>query len=814
MTIKMLIDARHSEETRVVVQNGKRVEDFEFESAERAQLKGNIYLAKVTRVEPSLQAAFVDYGGNRHGFLPFSEIHPDYYQIPTEDREALLAQQRDEYTDDEDDGDEATAEAPQDTSEDADGDAEADVDSDEDDDAAETADTAGKKAAEEEAEVEEAQEKIRSKRRNMRKRYKIQEVIKKRQILLVQIVKEERGNKGAAATTYLSLAGRYCVLMPNSTHGGGISRKISNGTDRKRLRSVMDSLDLPDTMGCIIRTAGMKRTKTEIKRDFDYLTRLWEGIREATLSSIAPTLIHEEGNLIKRSIRDLYTREIEEVLVDGEEGYKTAKSFMKMLMPSHARRVLHYKEPAPLFQASQVDAQLQSIMSPVVQLRSGGYLVINPTEALVSIDVNSGKSTKEHNIEETALRTNLEAAEELARQLRLRDMAGLIVIDFIDMEDRGNNRAVERRMKDSLKDDRARVQVGRISQFGLLEMSRQRLRPGMLEATTMTCPHCHGTGIVRNVQSASLQALRAIEAEVTAAAGGRLRITLPPDVGLYLLNEKRELLIDLETRNDLRVEVLGDRKLGTDEYGLERIEYTEDGEERVFKAEPATVDASAFADDKGDDGRGKRKRRRRGRGRNKSDQYDGDSDANTASEQPADPEDSAQSDSEEGNGAGRKRKRRGRRGGRKNKEAGAAPETNTEEQNGDKPGTADTAETDAVAEKTADTAAVQEDAADTAKPPKRRRVRRKAKAKDSDADAPKAEDTPDEAPTSQEAEAQSEAKPTPEAEPEPLEAKSVATKSPEEATEETATPEPVTPEDVKAKRPARKSFWQRAFDRE
>ncbi|MEM1020017.1 MAG: ribonuclease E/G, partial [Pseudomonadota bacterium] len=576
MTMKMLIDARHREETRVVVQKGKRLEDFEFESATRRQLKGNIYLAKVTRVEPSLQAAFVDYGGNRHGFLPFSEIHPDYYQIPAADKEALLAQQRAEFADDQADEDEAEADegALDAKAEDNTVDAEDEAEVEEDAEAVADAEGDGDPEAEassEAAEVEEAQEKIRSKRRTMRKRYKIQEVIKKRQILLVQIVKEERGNKGAAATTYLSLAGRYCVLMPNSTHGGGISRKISSGTDRKRLRSVMDSLNLPDTMGCIIRTAGMKRTKTEIKRDFDYLTRLWEGIREATLKSIAPTLIHEEGNLIKRAIRDLYTRDIEEVIVDGEEGYKVAKSFMKMLMPSHARRVLQYKDPAPLFQANDVDAQLQSIMSPTVQMRSGGYLVINPTEALVSIDVNSGKSTKEHNIEETAVRTNLEAADEVARQLRLRDMAGLVVIDFIDMEDRGNNRAVERRMKDALKDDRARVQVGRISQFGLMEMSRQRLRPGMLEATTMECPMCHGTGIVRNVPSASLQALRAIEADVMNAAGGRLRITLPPDVGLYLLNEKRELLIDLETRNDVRVEVLGDRTLATDDYRLERI---------------------------------------------------------------------------------------------------------------------------------------------------------------------------------------------------------------------------------------------------
>ncbi|MEM6683255.1 MAG: ribonuclease E/G, partial [Pseudomonadota bacterium] len=614
MTTKMLIDARHREETRIVLQRGKRVEDFEFESAAKKQLKGNIYLAKVTRVEPSLQAAFVDYGGNRHGFLAFSEIHPDYYQIPTEDREALLEAQREELLDDTDD----SAEEPATEDVDADSDT-ADEAEDKADDAelAEAVEEEAESVTPETAEVEEAQEKIRSKRRNLRRRYKIQEVIKKRQILLIQIVKEERGNKGAALTTYLSLAGRYCVLMPNSTHGGGISRKISSASDRKRLRTVMDDLKLPNTMGCIIRTAGMKRTKTEIKRDFEYLRRLWEGIRDATLKSIAPTLIHEEGNLIKRAIRDLYTRDIEEVMVDGEEGYKTAKAFMKMLMPSHARRVLQYKEPAPLFQAADVDVQLETIFSPTVQLKSGGYIVINPTEALVSIDVNSGKANKEHNIEETALRTNLEAASEVARQLRLRDMAGLVVIDFIDMEERQNNRAVERRMKDALKDDRARIQLGRISQFGLLEMSRQRLRQGMLEATTICCPTCDGTGLVRNIGSSALQALRAIEAQAALVSGGKLRITLTPDVGLYLMNEKRDLLTDLESRNDMRIEVLGDRKLMSDDYVIERIEINDDGEERVIKSEPRKVDASAFADDSDDGGR-KRKRKRRSRGRGKS----------------------------------------------------------------------------------------------------------------------------------------------------------------------------------------------------
>ena len=795
MTMKMLIDARHREETRVVVQKGKRLEDFEFESATRRQLKGNIYLAKVTRVEPSLQAAFVDYGGNRHGFLPFSEIHPDYYQIPAADKEALLAQQRAEFADDQADEDEAEADegALNAKAEDNTADAEDEAEVEEDAEAVADAEGDGEPEAEassEAAEVEEAQEKIRSKRRTMRKRYKIQEVIKKRQILLVQIVKEERGNKGAAATTYLSLAGRYCVLMPNSTHGGGISRKISSGTDRKRLRSVMDSLNLPDTMGCIIRTAGMKRTKTEIKRDFDYLTRLWEGIREATLKSIAPTLIHEEGNLIKRAIRDLYTRDIEEVIVDGEEGYKVAKSFMKMLMPSHARRVLQYKDPAPLFQANDVDAQLQSIMSPTVQMRSGGYLVINPTEALVSIDVNSGKSTKEHNIEETAVRTNLEAADEVARQLRLRDMAGLVVIDFIDMEDRGNNRAVERRMKDALKDDRARVQVGRISQFGLMEMSRQRLRPGMLEATTMECPMCHGTGIVRNVPSASLQALRAIEADVMNAAGGRLRITLPPDVGLYLLNEKRELLIDLETRNDVRVEVLGDRTLATDDYRLERIEYTDDGDEKVTKVEAKVVEASAFADDS-EDGRGKRKRRRRGRGRGKSDQDTAEAKSSDAADDASDVDAKSESDDEE-KSSGRKRKRRGRRGGRKSKEAAA--ETATEE----------TVSEDAV-EAADETKA---DAEPTDTPPKRRRVRRKTKAADKEAaDAQVQSETVAEETTIEVPDAPASNGEAQKADSVPIE--EAAPETAEDA--EPAAPEPVNPDSVQTKKPARKSFWQRAL---
>ncbi|MGB3808162.1 MAG: Rne/Rng family ribonuclease, partial [Erythrobacter sp.] len=544
MATRMLIDARHSEETRVAVLKGNRIEEFDFESAEHRQIKGNIYLAKVTRVEPSLQAAFVDFGGNRHGFLAFSEIHPDYYQIPQSDREALLAEEAeaaeeearlraeeeaagispgDEY-DAEDESAEALAEdlaedglEEIDTSdkdrvatiEDGASDDSDDEDDDEDDDDDDedngddqssrrsrrgrgrrrqgsrgksngrngNGDNRGRSRAKEVDEV-------RAKRMALRRRYKIQDVIQRRQVLLVQVVKEERGNKGAALTTYLSLAGRYTVLMPNSSHGGGISRKISSASDRKRLKQVVSDLSLPKSMGLIVRTAGLSRTKTEIKRDFDYLARLWDDIRQTTLKSTAPSLIHSDSDLIKRAIRDIYNREIEEVVVEGEAGYKSAKAFMKMLMPSHARRVKAYSDPVPLFQRYGAEDQLRAMYDPMVQLKSGGYLIINPTEALVSIDINSGRSTKEHGIEQTALHTNLEAAREIARQLRLRDMAGLVVIDFIDMERTGNVRKVEREMKEALKTDRARIQVGRISGFGLMEMSRQRLRTGVLEATT------------------------------------------------------------------------------------------------------------------------------------------------------------------------------------------------------------------------------------------------------------------------------------------------------------------------------------------
>jgi ribonuclease E len=568
MTMRMLIDARHREETRVAVIKGNRIEEFDFESAEHRQLKGNIYLAKVTRVEPSLQAAFVDYGGNRHGFLAFSEIHPDYYQIPREDREALLREEAEHAAE------EARLRAAEDSRYDDHDDDEdeprhsVDYGGDRGDDGVETAelengeehhDDDAPPAAPEDAESaseESAAEVLRRKRQNLRRRYKIQDVIRRRQVLLVQVVKEERGNKGAALTTYLSLAGRYCVLMPNTSHGGGISRKISNGADRKRLKQIMAELSLPPSMGCIVRTAGLSRTKTEIKRDFDYLARLWDEIRDRTLGSSAPALIHEDSNLVKRAIRDIYHREIEEVLVEGEDGYKAARAFMKLLMPSHVRRVKAYADTVPLFQRFGVEDQLAGMYQPIVQLKSGGYLVINPTEALVSIDINSGRSTREHNIEQTAYATNIEAANEIARQLRLRDMAGLVVIDFIDMESNGHIRKVEKAMKEALKNDRARIQVGRISSFGLMEMSRQRLRTGVLEASTKPCPHCDGSGLMRTASSAGLSALRMLEEEAARGRGSTILLRAGREAAVYVLNRKRREIGEIEARYGVTVEVL------------------------------------------------------------------------------------------------------------------------------------------------------------------------------------------------------------------------------------------------------------------
>src|SRR5947209_7676553 len=549
MSMRMLIDARHPEETRVAVVKGNRIEEFDFESAEHKQLKGNIYLAKVTRVEPSLQAAFIDYGGNRHGFLAFSEIHPDYYQIPKADRDALLREEAEH----------AAEEERLRASEDA-GDDEEEPSYDyglEEPDSGEAAEEAGTASSRSPVD-ESAADELRRKRQNLRRRYKIQDVIQRRQVLLVQVVKEERGNKGAALTTYLSLAGRYCVLMPNTSHGGGISRKISNGSDRKRLKSIMSDLNLPTTMGLIVRTAGLSRTKVEIKRDFDYLARLWDEIRERTLSSTAPALIYRDSDLVKRAIRDLYHREIDEVIVEGEEGYKAARGFMKLLMPSHVRRVKLHSETTPLFQRYGAEDQLSAMYQPVVQLKSGGYLVINPTEALVSIDINSGRSTREHNIEQTATNTNLEAAQEIARQLRLRDMAGLIVIDFIDMEQSSHVRKVEKAMKEALRNDRARIQVGRISSFGLMEMSRQRLRTGVLEASTKPCPHCEGTGLMRTAASAGLSALRILEDEAARGRGERICLRAGREAAVYVLNKKRSELADIEQRYGVMIEVIID----------------------------------------------------------------------------------------------------------------------------------------------------------------------------------------------------------------------------------------------------------------
>jgi ribonuclease E len=627
----MLVDATHAEETRVVVLDGNRLEEFDFETEAKKQLKGNIYLAKVTRVEPSLQAAFVEYGGNRHGFLAFSEIHPDYYRIPIADREALLARQAAE-ADEAEAGEAKPAEpasrrrrgrgdrrparaegaeaGPSESVEAGDGVAGevihaepiveesfgetlssegdsgpvtllAPPESPRGDDPA-TAEGEngnghgnGHEGEQEPVEVlggdeaEEARDR-RSRLPNYRN-YKIQEVIKRRQIMLVQVTKEERGNKGAALTTYLSLAGRYCVLMPNTPRGGGISRKIANPKDRKKMKAIMDDLDVPDGMAVILRTAGLERTKLEIRRDLDYLLRLWDSIRQTTLQSTAPCAIHEEADLIKRAIRDLYSKDIEDVQVAGEEGYRVAKDFMRMLMPSHAKKVQPYlDQDVPLFHRFNVEGQIDAMHSPVVQLRSGGYIVINPTEALVSIDVNSGRSTRERNIEETAYKTNLEAADEVARQLRLRDLAGLIVIDFIDMEDDRHNKAVEHRLKEAMRQDRARIQIGRISAFGLLELSRQRLRPSLMETHFETCAHCGGLGMTRTTGSAALSVLRAIEEEGIRKRASEVTVHVATAMALYLLNQKRDALADIERRYGVRVMIEADDSLIPPAHRIER----------------------------------------------------------------------------------------------------------------------------------------------------------------------------------------------------------------------------------------------------
>lgn len=680
MANKMLIDATHPEETRVVVSRGSRIEEFDFESASRKPLRGNIYLAKVTRVEPSLQAAFVEYGGNRHGFLAFSEIHPDYYQIPIADRQALLAEdaraEREEERDEEKrerrgrrgrrdrdgrdnrakrtaesgetvsaeveagnghvetDGKEAamvnegapafgesfapavaesdsenvvenaapltfeTTEAP--TSEDGGEETQARRPSQDDEGGDDENGSEDPQDEPEQLGGGDALDDIADRpHRHSRRQYKIQEVIKRRQIILVQVVKEERGNKGAALTTYLSLAGRYSVLMPNTGKGGGISRKITNAEDRKRLKEIAQELEVPEGMGIILRTAGASRTKPEIRRDYEYLMRMWESVRELTLGSVAPALVYEEGNLVKRSIRDLYNKDIDEVHVAGENAYREAKDFMRMLMPSHAKSVKPYREQTPLFAAFGVESQLDAMFSNTVTLKSGGYIVINQTEALVAIDINSGRSTREHNIEDTALKTNLEAAEEISRQLRLRDLAGLIVIDFIDMEENRNNRAVEKKLKECLKNDRARIQVGRISAFGLLEMSRQRIRTGVLESSSVPCPHCAGAGLVRSTPSIALQILRALEEALIKSASHNLEVRTRPEVALYVLNQKRAHLRDLEERFNIAIIVSADAALlGTRYFEVERGEFV-GNENRVVPV--SSMRAEAIIDEPEDD---------------------------------------------------------------------------------------------------------------------------------------------------------------------------------------------------------------------
>ncbi|QYO78607.1 Rne/Rng family ribonuclease [Devosia salina] len=695
-TKRMLVDAIHPEETRIVVTAGNRLEEFDFESATRRQLRGNIYLAKVTRVEPSLQAAFVEYGGNRHGFLAFSEIHPDYYQIPVADREALLRDEEheDEHHDDTDD----TVSLPEGVSE-----PDAEADPQEPGDAGHIEQAPANSEPVESIGGADALEEVPERRRSSQQRrhqYKIQEVIKRRQVMLVQVVKEERGNKGAALTTYLSLAGRYSVLMPNTARGGGISRKITNAADRKRLKEITADLEVPQGMGVILRTAGASRTKAEVKRDFEYLMRLWESVRTLTLESSAPCLVYEEGSLIKRTIRDLYNKDIDEVLVAGDNAYREAKDFMKMIMPSHAKNVKPYGEEQPLFSKFGVENQLDQMFSPTVTLPSGGYIVINPTEALVSIDVNSGRSTKEHNIEDTALQTNLEAAEEVARQLRLRDLAGLIVIDFIDMMENRSNRAVERKLKDCLKDDRARIQVGRISHFGLMEMSRQRIRFGVVESSTHKCPICDGTGLVRSTESLALMIMRHIEDHVLRKQGQSINVRVPVEVALYILNYKRETLSQLEMRNNLSITITADGKMTGHQFAIEKGEarvsayadqraaahvrvdsaVIEDADEDEVEAEVEEAEETeARSADQGEgEGSGRRRRRRRRRGGRNGDQpaqqasetgADAEADSDAEGEDEDGSEDAAARQAVEGDGDGenRRRRRRGRRGGRRNR---------------------------------------------------------------------------------------------------------------------------------------------------
>ncbi|MBZ9734617.1 ribonuclease E/G [Mesorhizobium sp. CA18] len=900
MPNKMLIDASHPEETRVVVVRGNRIEEFDFESQDKKQLKGNIYLARVTRVEPSLQAAFVEYGGNRHGFLAFSEIHPDYYQIPVADRQALLRAEAQEAEDEDDEetengeeqhardrggrrnrrrggknrdrgehkhasseneespaeaiavdetaaavaeGEEAASEtaatpaenagtaseAVEAVSEAAEGPAaetggddaadddngkpseggptsiaasiDADVISEampqadqqsgeaavSDDDRGMLEDVSASHSDEHEVEsvgAEDALEEIRNRRKPVRRQYKIQEVIKRRQILLVQVVKEERGNKGAALTTYLSLAGRYSVLMPNTARGGGISRKITNAQDRKRLKEVVADLDVPQGMGVILRTAGESRTKAEIKRDYEYLMRLWENVRNLTLQSSAPALVYEEGSLIKRSVRDLYNKDIDEILVSGEDGYREAKDFMRMLMPSHAKVVQPFRDTTPIFVRNGIEAQLDRMLQPQVTLKSGGYIIINQTEALVAIDVNSGRSTKEHSIEETALHTNLEAAEEVARQLRLRDLAGLIVIDFIDMEENRNNRSVEKRLKDHLKNDRARIQVGRISHFGLMEMSRQRIRASVLESTMKPCPHCGGTGHVRSDSSVALMVVRAIEEFLLKDSRSHIIVRTPSATALYVLNHKRANLVELEARFGLTITIEADETLGTQHYAIFRGAIAEKPEGFVeVRSLPAYVEPEEPEDEivveeaeeevsvqpeqprhaqqgqhqqRSEDGEGRdrkrRKRRRRRGGRDRDRDHNGDVAAAPMEAGETDDDDMKQEAADEATAGGEavaaaaddgsgKKRRRGKRGGKRNRREDEASEAVGSETVGDsksEPVEGQDAVSEpamaALAEEPAAPAAANDDAEAVEKPKKPRRSRAKKVAEEAAAE--------------------------------------------------------------------------------
>jgi ribonuclease E len=985
MADKMLIDASHEEETRVVVVRGNRIEEFDFESQHKKQIRGNIYLAKVTRVEPSLQAAFVDYGGNRHGFLAFAEIHPDYYQIPLADRQALMQQEAEdqrkiaeaegadpaydnghdeqpaprtqaprtpaprtpatrsdepaavsveeapaseagaeaaevspgetpvlaeeaavkpkprrsrsrkkvaepaaEDTAISDDAADATsAEAPQEAaasdeatpakptdedegstpggmaamvdvdsiSEDVDVGRRRDDDDDDDDDdhhEKEEIESVGAEDA-----MEEVPERVM---RKPRKQYRIQEVIKRRQILLVQVAKEERGNKGAALTTYLSLAGRYSVLMPNTARGGGISRKITQPTDRKRLKEIARELEVPQGMGVILRTAGANRTRVEIKRDFEYLMRLWENVRTLTLSSMAPCLVYEEGSLIKRSIRDLYNKDISEIIVSGEEGYREAKDFMKMLMPSHAKVVQPYRDIHPIFSRSGIEAQLDRMLQPQVTLKSGGYLIMNQTEALVAVDVNSGRSTREHSIEETALQTNLEAAEEVARQLRLRDLAGLIVIDFIDMEEKRNNRAVEKRLKDCLKNDRARIQVGRISHFGLLEMSRQRIRASVLESTTQICSHCGGTGHVRSQSSVALHVLRGIEEHLLKNTTHDITVRTTPDIALYLLNHKRQTVMDYENRFGVAIFIESDVSIGASHFAIDRgepvenpvrietlmaftaipVEEDEDddiieideeeGDEEIIAAPaPAAAAASGERQEQGDDQNGrKRKRRRRRRNRNGErtgeaqasgadgeDRAEGDDDSEEGDDEAATIATPAAEADGEDNGQ-RKRRRRGKRGGRRGQEDGQPVQASDDvvasdgddASDGDEVGAAGDTETvadDAVVEPAADVAAAPVETEDAPvekgrRPRRPRRGKTAAAVGDEVSSEAAAEVEPtDTAPTSDAAEAAPEAVTAAEAPEVVKEAVEAPVEAPAETPAAAEAPEAVEAEDTKVR---------------